>query len=170
MDALKLSALYTFCNDESKSMVNVTKEWAKAVSNQRCPSLKPVGTNAKLNPIQTLMAAMLKHLPATASSSSSLVDPTIGTQAMEALFAEIAVKKAAGEVINLGHLKDFGTFSWLTTKEQAALHKQMIGECFSQGATRPAPVQQQRIAPKKKAKTKPGQSSTASFFKRRTRP
>ena len=169
LEAVKLTPLYTFASDGSKSIVNVTQEWAKAVQNNRCPSFKSVGTNVNLKKIQTLMEAMLQHVPAGATSSSTRVRPTIGRAAMEALFAEIGAKKAAGEAINLGHLKDLDTFNWLLTKEQAAIHKQWVNQCFKEGETRPAAVVQQLAPKSKKAKTERGQSSTASLFQRRTR-
>ena len=93
----------------------------------------------------------------------------VAEKAMEVLLTEIAAKIAAGEAINLGHLKDLDTFNWLLIKEQSAIHKSMVAQCFKDGEARAAPVvQKDQPAPKKKAKTEPGESSTASLFKRRT--
>jgi len=168
LEAMKLTPLYSFANDESKGIVTITQEWAKSVQNSRCPSFKSVGTNANLKKIQTLMEAMLKHVPDKAGSSTSKVQ-TVGKAAMEVLFLEIAAKIAEGVAINLGHLKDFDTFHWLLTKEQIAIHKSLVAQCFKDGEARPAPVvQQEQQAPQKKAKKEPGESSTASLFKRRS--
>ena len=114
------------------------------------------------------MEAMLKHVPAKAGSSTSKVQ-TVGKAAMEVLCLEIAAKIAEGVAINLGHLKDFDTFHWLLTKEQIAIHKSLVAQCFKDGEARPAPVvQQEQQAPQKKAKKEPGESSTASLSKRRS--
>ena len=170
LEKLKSTPMYTFADDESKGIVNIPQEWARSVQASRLPSFKSVGSNANLKKIQTLMEAMLKHVPGGASSSTTKAKQTTGRAAMEALFEEIAAKKAAGQAINLGHLKDFDTFNWMLTKEQSTVHKQYIGQCFKDGETRAAPVsQQQEPVPKKKAKTEPGSSSTASLFKRRAR-
>ena len=108
LEAMKLSPLYSFANDESKGIVTITQEWAKSVQNNRCPSFKSVGTNAKLKKHQILMEAMLKHVPAKGASSTTVAKvQTIGKAAMEVLFIEIAAKIAEGEAINLWAFEGF---------------------------------------------------------------
>ena len=166
LENFKQQAFYTFGSQESKIIVNVCQEWAKAVQSNRSPSFKAVGGNQALMQIQQKMEVMLKYnVTVQLVVSGPAICVKVGKEALELLYHEVKARKTAGEKVNLGHLKDFDTFSWMMNAEQAAFHKTMVSECFKAG-DHAAPARQRAPLPKK-AKVESASSSTASLFKKR---